>query len=83
MNTYWYSITSDEDEPIEEYHSSIEAENKYEACKELMKKLGPWDLHKRLHIFDSYEAYLFYIKKGNYQWLDEKDIIKISEIKYK
>lgn len=82
MNRYWYSITSDEEFPIEEFHNTIEAETKYEACNILLKRMGPWDLHKRLHIFESYEAYVFYIKNGNYQWLDDKDIIKISEVKY-
>lgn len=82
MSVYWYSITSDEDDPVEERHGTIEAENKYDACNKVLAKMGPWDLHKRLHIFETYEAYVFYIRNGNYQWLDEKDIIKISEVKY-
>lgn len=73
---YWYAVLDSNDEILDQ--GTINANSVEDASREFKRRFRKiWTAGQRLCVFSSYEAYVFYIKKGNYQWIDPKDIIKL------
>ena len=73
----WYAILTQREPYVELQHGTIDTNDKVEAVKRIKKEIECFGEPKQLCLFDSEIAYVFYIKKQNFQWINEKDVFII------